>query len=195
MTFPKKNKDEEFVSLTEKCSFILQRKLPQKMKDSSSFSFVIPCYVGKLYISKAICDPGASINIIQLSMLKKIEGVKVKPSKMTLTLADMSTKYPYSVEEDYDCPLLLFRQFLATTIEMIDVELGELMLRPYNEQVSYNVFETMQFNGKDAQCYQIVVLEDLVGNLTQHESPDNCMKKTVVNSIIPRKLRCGKVEK
>ena len=50
------------VNLTENCSAIIQRKLPEKLKDSGSFT--IPCIIGKHTFSKALCDLGASINLM-----------------------------------------------------------------------------------------------------------------------------------
>ena len=46
--------DFERVNLTEECSAILQRKLPHKLKDLSSFT--IPCKIGKSIFERAICD-------------------------------------------------------------------------------------------------------------------------------------------
>ena len=46
------------ISLSENCSSIIQRKPPKKLKDPSSFT--IPCIIGELTFSKALCDIGAS---------------------------------------------------------------------------------------------------------------------------------------
>jgi hypothetical protein len=94
----RKLNDEEVVALTENRSSILQRKLLQKMKVPSSFT--IHCSIGKLSISKALFDLGASINLTLVSMLNMIKDAHVKPSNMTPTLEDRSIKYPYVVVED-----------------------------------------------------------------------------------------------
>ena len=52
----------ETVNLNEECSAILQRKLPQKMKDPASFT--IPCKIGNSIFERALCDLGASINLM-----------------------------------------------------------------------------------------------------------------------------------
>ena len=57
--------DFETVNLTEECSAILQRKLPQKIKDPGSFT--IPCTIGNAIFERALCDLGASINLMPLS--------------------------------------------------------------------------------------------------------------------------------
>ena len=56
----------EMISMTEACSVVLQKKLPQKLKDPGSFT--IPCTIGSLNVTKALCDLGASINLMPISL-------------------------------------------------------------------------------------------------------------------------------
>jgi len=65
---------------------IIQKTFPLKFKDPGSF--MIPCTIENLAIAKALIDLGASISLMPLSMLKKIEGLKVKPTRMNLQLTD-----------------------------------------------------------------------------------------------------------
>ena len=58
--------DFEIVNFTEECSVILQRKLPQKLKDPGSFT--TPCTIENAIFESALCDLGASINIMPLSI-------------------------------------------------------------------------------------------------------------------------------
>ena len=58
------------VSLLENCSAIIQRKLPEMLRDPGSFT--IPCAIGEHTFKKALCDLGASINIMSLSVVKKL---------------------------------------------------------------------------------------------------------------------------
>ncbi|XP_010275709.1 PREDICTED: uncharacterized protein LOC104610674 [Nelumbo nucifera] len=58
------------VALNEECSLILLNKLPQKLKDPRGFT--IPCTIGSLRINKALCDLGASINLIPYFVFKKL---------------------------------------------------------------------------------------------------------------------------
>ncbi|XP_062075391.1 uncharacterized protein LOC133779446 [Humulus lupulus] len=58
--------DYETVKLIEECSVIIKRQLPKKLKDPKFFT--IPCVIGELYIEKALCDLGASINLMPLSI-------------------------------------------------------------------------------------------------------------------------------
>ncbi|XP_073017776.1 uncharacterized protein [Primulina eburnea] len=134
----KKRKLQEFetVKLTEECSAILQKKLPQKLKDPASFT--IPCFIGGSHFSKALRDLGASINLMQFSIFRKLELGEVKPTTITLQLADRN------MEEDNDAPLIFGRPFLATGRALIDVHKGELTLRVGGEEVIFNIYHAMK---------------------------------------------------
>ncbi|GAU39222.1 hypothetical protein TSUD_396690 [Trifolium subterraneum] len=98
LTKNRKPLEDETFNLTEDCSAILQRKLPQKKKDPGRFT--IPCSIGHLHIRKALCYLGSSINLMPLSMMKPIPGAVAKPTKMQLSLADRSITYPYGILQD-----------------------------------------------------------------------------------------------
>ncbi|BAT86826.1 hypothetical protein VIGAN_05014200, partial [Vigna angularis var. angularis] len=144
----------------------MQKTLPPKFKDPGSFT--IPCTIGNHDIGRALVDLGASINLIPLSMLKKIGGLEVKPTRMMLQLADRSIKYPYGVVEDVvvkidklqfpvdfvvmdmeesaDIPLILGRPFMKTAKVVIHVEEGTVKLKDQDEEVTFNVFGVEQQN-------------------------------------------------
>ena len=63
----RKLEDYETMRLNEECSAIIQRKLPPKLKDPRSFT--IPCSIGGCTFNKALCDLGANINLMPLSIL------------------------------------------------------------------------------------------------------------------------------
>ena len=52
------------------CSAVIQRILPQKFKDLGSVT--IPCSIGAVSVGKALIDLGASINLMPLSMYRRI---------------------------------------------------------------------------------------------------------------------------
>ena len=70
-TLSKKKKitEEGIVSLTATCSAVIQKTLPEKMQDPSSF---IPCKIGDADMGKALCDSGASIKLMPLSVAKRL---------------------------------------------------------------------------------------------------------------------------
>ena len=94
----RKLEEHETVMLTEESSAILQKKLLPKLKDTGSFT--IPCTIGKSYFDRALCDLGASINLMPLFVFRKLGLGEVKPTTISLQLADRSIKYPRGVIED-----------------------------------------------------------------------------------------------
>ncbi|KAJ9167256.1 hypothetical protein P3X46_021920 [Hevea brasiliensis] len=120
----RKLEDDETVALTEECSAILQRKLPPKLKDPGSFS--IPCHIGESCSTKALCDLGASVSLMPLSIYEKLNMGDLKPTHISLQLADRSIKYPEGIlenvplKEDFNIPIILGRPFLATAGALID---------------------------------------------------------------------------
>ena len=67
----RKLRDYEIVTLSEECSAILQKKFPPKLKDPCSFT--IPCAIGNAIFGRALCDLGASINLMPWSIFKKLK--------------------------------------------------------------------------------------------------------------------------
>ncbi|XP_015970237.1 uncharacterized protein LOC107493695 [Arachis duranensis] len=90
--------EKETVVLIKECSAIIQKKLPQKMKDPGSFQ--IPCIIGDINIEKALCDLGASMNLMSLAIMKRMRIEEAKPTKMALQLANRTFKFLNSVVED-----------------------------------------------------------------------------------------------
>ncbi|XP_062086021.1 uncharacterized protein LOC133792115 [Humulus lupulus] len=78
MSKKRRLQDIETVKLTEECNAILQKNLPQKVKDTGSFT--IPCTIGGSSFDNALCDLGASINLMPLSVFKKLGVGEVKPT-------------------------------------------------------------------------------------------------------------------
>ena len=111
------------------------------MKDLGSFT--IPCNIGNSIFERALCDLGASINLMLLSIFKRLRLGESRPTTVTLQLADGSLKHPWGViedglvkvdkfifpadfivldmEADKEIPIILGKPFLATGRSMIDV--------------------------------------------------------------------------
>ena len=172
------------VDLTEECSAILQRKLPQKLKDPSSFS--IPCTIGSTIFKRALCDLGASINLMALSIFRRLGLGEARPTTVTLQLADRSLKHPrwvikdvlvkvdkfifladfivLDMEEDKEIPIILGRPFLATGRAMIDAQRGELKLRVQEDEVKFNVFEDVRHPAESDTCFIVETVEAIVSS-------------------------------
>ncbi|GJX34486.1 DNA-directed DNA polymerase [Tanacetum coccineum] len=130
----KLEKSASSVKLSEECSAIIQRSLPQKEGDQGSFT--LPCLIGPLAVKNALADLEASINLMPHSLFRRLGISKLKPTKMSIQLADRSIKYPIRVcenllvkvskfiflidfvvlemDEDELVPIILGRPFLAT---------------------------------------------------------------------------------
>ncbi|XP_040940690.1 uncharacterized protein [Gossypium hirsutum] len=139
----------ETVALTKGCTGMLKNKLPPKLKDPRIFT--IPCSIGNHYVGKAFCDLGASINLVPMSVFRKLGIGKSRPTTVTLKLADRSYAhlkgkiedvlvtvdqliFPADFlilesEADKDVSIILRRHFLATGRTLIDMQKGELTMR------------------------------------------------------------------
>ncbi|XP_052734103.1 uncharacterized protein LOC128196651 [Vigna angularis] len=177
----KRRFSDETVELEAGCSAIIQKSLPQKSKDPGSFT--IPVTIGTLAVGKALLDLGASINLMPLSMLRRIGDLEVRPTRMTLQLVDRSLKYPYGVaedvlvkvdkfmfpvdfvvmdiEEDVEVPLILGRPFMKTAKVIIDVDDGKLKVRVQDDEVNFNVFEAIQHPNDKQQCFKMDVVDEI----------------------------------
>ena len=74
------------VSLTATCSAVIQKSLPLKMLDASNFT--IPYTIGNSEFGKALCDSGVSINLMPLSVVKRLRLGELTPTTMTQQMAD-----------------------------------------------------------------------------------------------------------
>ena len=79
---------EGIVSLTATYSVIIQKSLPTKMKDPGSFT--IPCSIGKYEFKEALCDLGANINLMPLSVVQRLSLGELTPTTITLQVTDRS---------------------------------------------------------------------------------------------------------
>ncbi|XP_057734308.1 uncharacterized protein LOC130949668 [Arachis stenosperma] len=176
-------KEKETVILTQECSAIIQKGLPPKLKDPGSF--LIPSTIENMSIEKALCDLRASINLMPLSMMKKLLIEEVKPTRMSLQLADRSLNIPNGVvenllvkvgefifsadfvildmDEEGSNSIILGIPFLATARAIINVEKGEMVLRVHDEPMVFNFFKAMQYPAEKENCmrYYLAEIEEL----------------------------------
>ncbi|GJZ20446.1 reverse transcriptase domain-containing protein [Tanacetum coccineum] len=134
--------------LNENCSTVILKKLPEKLGDPGKF--LIPCGFSELKC-KALADLGASINLMPLSVWKKLGLPELISTQMTLELANREICTPVGIardvfvpvgkftfpadfvivdyESDPRVPLILGRPFLRTARALIDVHGEEMILR------------------------------------------------------------------
>ncbi|GJV46189.1 reverse transcriptase domain-containing protein [Tanacetum coccineum] len=164
------NKDKLFelakIPLNENCLAMLLKKLPEKFRDPGKF--LIPCNFLRMDVCHALADLGASINLMPLSIWKKLSLPELTPTRMTLELADRSITRPKGVAEDVfvkvgkfhfptdfvvvdfeadpRVPLILGRSFLRTGRALIDVYGEEITLRVNDEAVTFNLNQTTRYS-------------------------------------------------
>ena len=84
--------------LTEKVSSIIQCKTMVKYKDPRTP--IISVNIGGTCIDKALLDLGASDNLLSYSVYRQLGLGELKPTNITLSLADRSVKIPKGIVED-----------------------------------------------------------------------------------------------
>ncbi|XP_039140515.1 uncharacterized protein LOC120277731 [Dioscorea cayenensis subsp. rotundata] len=77
---------------------MIQRKLPKKLTNPGSF--IIPCVIGDSTQERALADSGANINVMPYKLFLKLGLEDMRPTRMTIQLADRSIKKPRNVVED-----------------------------------------------------------------------------------------------
>ncbi|KAK8560973.1 hypothetical protein V6N13_026408 [Hibiscus sabdariffa] len=167
-THKKRLTGKEKVNLGEHVSAVFQRNLPPKMKDQGMFA--IPCKIDKIKINRAMCDLGASINVMPLSLYNLLSTKPLKETRVTIQLADHSVIYPegllenvlvevedlifpadfYVIKMEQDRPntsseILLGRPFLGTANTKIEVRSGLLSMEFDGQTVEFDVYKAMRY--------------------------------------------------
>nr|GEW44094.1 reverse transcriptase domain-containing protein [Tanacetum cinerariifolium] len=145
--------------LNENCSAVILKKLPEKLGDPGKF--LIPCGFNELKC-KALADLGASINLMPLSVWRK--------------LADFVI---VDYESDPRVPLLLGRPFLRTARALLNVHGEEMILCDGDERLTLNIRHDTSSYSNQPQKESINLInvfndssEDFLENLfsTNHQS-------------------------
>ncbi|KAJ9542862.1 LOW QUALITY PROTEIN: hypothetical protein OSB04_029368 [Centaurea solstitialis] len=182
----------ETVALTKECSALLTNKIPQKLKDSVLLSRVL---MGGKEVGHALCDLGASINLMPLSIFKKLGIGEARPTTVTLQLADRSIAYPkgkiedvlvkvdkfifpadfviLDYEADRETPIILGRPFLAMGRTLIDAQKGELTMRVHDQEVTFNVFKSLKYVDTE-HCMAVSMINDDLSFDTVGWESDHC---------------------
>ena len=171
------------VPMTENCSSIILGSLPTKLKDPGSFT--IPCTIGNMQSVNCLCDLGASINLMPLSLFRSMFGdQQVQATPMMLQLADHSLKKPHGIVEDVlvkvnkfifpvdfvvldyaadkECPMILGRPFMNTGRALIDVHDGKLTLRIGDERVEFDMRKITRHPNSGGECMRVDMADELV---------------------------------
>nr|GEY08282.1 hypothetical protein [Tanacetum cinerariifolium] len=148
----------ENTPLNENCSAVILKKLLQKLIDPGKF--LILCGFSELKC-KALANLSASINLMPLSVWKKLGLPELISTRMTLELANRAIctpnkmvrdvfvlvgKFTFSADfviVDYESnprvPLILGRPFLRTAHDLIDVHREEMILSNGDDRLTLNM--------------------------------------------------------
>ncbi|KAK4721409.1 hypothetical protein R3W88_011642 [Solanum pinnatisectum] len=159
----KRSLDFETTEISHRCSAIMTKELITKREDLGAFT--IPCTIHMLQFAKALCDLGASINLMPYAIYKQLGLGEPKATTMRLLMVNRSIKHPVGIydilvkvdrfifladfvildcEIDVEIPIILGRPFLATGRALVDVERGELKFRVNKDEVTFNVCKSMK---------------------------------------------------
>nr|GEY30438.1 reverse transcriptase domain-containing protein [Tanacetum cinerariifolium] len=155
--------------LNENCSVVVLKKLSEKLGDPGRF--LIPCDFLDFDNCLALADLGACINLMPLSIWKKLRLPTLNDTKMVLELADRTISKPTGVAEnvfvkvgkfyfpadfvvldfivDPRVALILRRPFLSTAHAIINVHEREIILRQDKQSL------TLRCGGRDFYSEEI----------------------------------------
>ncbi|XP_026459381.1 uncharacterized protein LOC113360044 [Papaver somniferum] len=174
--------------LAEQVSSIITQKTLPKYKDPGCPT--IACTIGEHKIEHALLDLGASVNLLPYSMYEQLGLGNLKPTNVTLQLADRSIKIPRGVVEDIlvqidsfiypvdfiildtqpvadpsgQIPIILGRPFLATANVIINCRNGIMELTFGSWKMEVNVFTVarspLDFNDHETVCMIDEIIHD-----------------------------------
>nr|GEW91553.1 reverse transcriptase domain-containing protein [Tanacetum cinerariifolium]GEW97038.1 reverse transcriptase domain-containing protein [Tanacetum cinerariifolium] len=180
-----KHKLEQISSafLSNESSAIIQNKVPPKLRDPESF--LIPCTFGKTFSCNALADLGARTNLMPYSLYAKLSLETLKPTKISVRLADRSFQYPIGIvenilvevgkltfsvdfvileiKEDSKVPHILGRPFLHMIDAVIRVKQKQFNLGVGIEQMTFSINLAMKHSySNDDTCFSIYVIDEIL---------------------------------
>jgi hypothetical protein len=188
VTIKKKNSVPKMAYLTEQVSSILQCKLPIKYKDLGCPT--IACMIGVSQINRALLDLGASMNLLPCSVYLQLGLGELKPTIVTLQLADKSIKRPWGILEDVlikvdkfyfpvdfividtepmhdvvnQILVILGRPFLAMANALMNCRTGVMKISFRNMIVELNIFninnQPLEYDETHPMCFIEEITDD-----------------------------------
>jgi len=181
--------------LAEQKSAILQNNNALKYKDPGCPA--ISCFIGEHKIKKALLDLGASVNLLPYSVFQSLNLGELKPTSVTLLLADRSVKVLRGIVEDLlvqvdkfiypvdfifldtqpveacnSFPVILGCPFLATSNALINCRNGLMKLFFRNMTLEMNIFNICKQHGDDNDLQEVDFIEKLVYDQFQTTSSE-----------------------
>ncbi|KAI5007521.1 hypothetical protein ZWY2020_051978 [Hordeum vulgare] len=93
-----KRKIPDLEIFTMLANYTFKGGTPKKLGDPGVPT--IPCSIKGNYIRTALCDLGAGVSVMPLSLYRRLELDKLTPTEISLQMADKSTAFPIGICED-----------------------------------------------------------------------------------------------
>ncbi|XP_070056481.1 uncharacterized protein [Nicotiana tomentosiformis] len=167
--------------MTHQVSAIVHSMAP-KLEDPDTFT--ISCTLGSADFAKALCDLGASINLMHYSVFKTLGIGQPRPTSMRLQMADRTMKRLLGIiddvlvrvdkfilpadfvildcEADYEVPIILGIPFLATGKALVGVKIGELTFLVGDKKAVFHVCKSMRQPNSNEMCSFVDLLTDVI---------------------------------
>ncbi|XP_019189241.1 PREDICTED: uncharacterized protein LOC109183628 [Ipomoea nil] len=110
--------DNEMVAMAQEYRALARSESMSILKHRDPGSFTISCFIGGHMIKRSLCDLGASVNVMPLSLCKRLNLGEPKLAQLTLTFADQSTISPIGILEDV--PVRVDKYFVPCDFIVID---------------------------------------------------------------------------
>ena len=155
------------------------------------------CFIREHKIERALLDLGASVNLLPYSVFQSLNLGELKPTSVTLLLADRSVKVPRGIVKDVlvqvdkfiyhvdfivldtqpveacnSFPVILGRPFLATSNALINCRNGLMKLSFGNMTLEMNIFNICKQPGDDNDLQEVDFTEKLVHDQFQTTSSE-----------------------
>ena len=209
------NKDSFMI---EQSTSLIRNNLPPKYKDPGSPTISI--VAGNSKLGHALVDLGASINLLPYSVYVELGLRELKPTNITLQLADSSVKIPRGIVKDvlvqadkFYFPMdfvvlntkpvvnqgtqflvILGRPFLAIANAIIHCKGGLMMLYFGNMTVNLNIFNVIKEIGDEEDVCEVNMIESVVKNYVDHVSYGDPLKSCLVSPSCVEEITTSELE-
>ena len=112
-----KRKIPETEISTMLANYTFKGGIPKKLGDPGVPT--IPCSIKRNYVKTALCDLGAGVSVMPLSLYRRLELSKLTPTEISLQMANKSTAIPVGICEDV--PVVVANVTILTDFVILDI--------------------------------------------------------------------------
>ncbi|GKC46176.1 reverse transcriptase domain-containing protein [Tanacetum coccineum] len=135
--------------LSDESLAMIQNKVPPKLGDPGSF--LIPCNFNKTFSCNALANLGVIINLMPYSLYAKLSLETLKPTKMSIRLADRPFQYPVGIAEN-----MLIEVVIRVKQKQLNLGVG-------TEQMIFNIDSVMKHSySNDDTRFSIDVIDEIL---------------------------------